>query len=257
MSNKITFHIKELEFMKSYPKNIFYIGNTSLLNNKKIAIVGTRKPNNYTKNFTHQLSCALSNANITIVSGVAMGVDAIAHNASINNTIAVVANGLNIRYPSVNKNLIQKIEQNSLIICTYKDNEKARAYTFVQRNELVVALCDALIITQADLNSGSLTSAKYALSMNKPIYVLPHRIGESNGTTELLKNKQAKPIYDIDDFLIELGINKKETIKDKFLQYCKSNPTYDEAITKYAEKVFEYELLGQIQIKDGKIYTLT
>ena len=74
MINKITFHIKELDSMKSYPKDIFYIGNTSLLNNKKIAIVGTRKPNSYTKNFTYQLSQALSSSNITIVSGAQLWV---------------------------------------------------------------------------------------------------------------------------------------------------------------------------------------
>ncbi len=254
MINKINFHIKELDSMKEYPKDIYYIGNTDLLKNKKVAIVGTRKPNAYTKNFTHKLSQLLSSNNITIVSGAAMGVDAIAHSASNNNTIAVVANSLDIRYPAVNKNLIQKIEQNSLILSTYKATTKARAYTFVHRNEIVVALADIVIITQADLNSGSLTSAKYAIKMNKPIYVLPHRIGDSDGTNELLQNGDAKAIYNIDDFLKEIGIKKEQSIKDEFLQYCSSNPTYDEAILKYNSKVFEYELLGKIEIKDAKIY---
>jgi len=254
MIKKIDFHIKELENMKNYPSDIFYIGDTNLLKNKKIAIVGTRKPNSYTKAFTTKLAQELSLNNITIVSGAAMGVDAIAHSASNNNTIAVVANSLDIRYPAVNKNLIQKIEQNSLILSTYEATTKARAYTFVHRNEIVVALADIVIITQADLNSGSLTSAKYALNMNKPIYVLPHRIGDSEGTNELLKNGDAKAIYNIDEFLQEIGIKKEESIKDEFLQYCSSNPTYDEAILKYTSKVFEYELLGKIEIKDGKIY---
>jgi DNA processing protein len=254
MIQKIDFHINELANMKEYPKELFYIGNTNLLKNKKIAIVGTRKPNSYTKNFTHQLSQKLSQNNITIISGAAMGVDAIAHQSSNNNTIAVVANSLDIRYPAVNRNLIQNIEQNSLILSAYEPTTKARNYTFVHRNEIVVALADIVIITQADLKSGSLTSAKYALSMGKPIYVLPHRIGDSQGTNELLKNGNAKAIYDIDQFLKEIGINKKETIKDEFLQYCSSNPTYDDAVIKYASKVFEYELLGSISIKDGKIY---
>lgn len=254
MIKEINFHINALDNMKAYPKNIYYIGNTNLLKNKKIAIVGTRKPNQYTKNITAKLANILSSNNITIVSGAALGVDAIAHQNSNNNTIAVVANGLNIRYPSTNKNIISNIEQNSLILSTYANNEKARAYTFVQRNELVVALSDILIITQADLKSGSLTSAKFALDMNKPIYVLPHRIGESQGTNELLKNNQAKAIYDIDDFLKELGIYKQEKIKDDFLVYCSSNPNYEDALLKYSNKLFEYELLGKISIKDGKIY---
>jgi len=254
MINKIDFHIKELDSMKAYPNDIYYIGNIELLKNKKIAIVGTRKPNAYTKIFTHKLAQELSKHNITIVSGAAMGVDAIAHQSSNNNTIAVVANSLDIRYPAVNKNLIANIEQNSLILSTYKPTTKARAYTFVHRNEIVVALADIVIITQADLKSGSLTSAKYAISMGKPLYVLPHRIGESAGTNELLQNNNAKAIYDIDNFLKEIGIQKKEAINDEFLLYCDTNPTYDDAVLKYASKVFEYELLGSITIKDGKIY---
>ena len=254
MIKKIDFHISALDSMKSYPKNISYIGNLNLLNNKKIAIVGTRKPNSYTKNIIHNLSHTLSNNNITIVSGAAMGVDAIAHSASNNNTIAVVANGLNIRYPAVNKSLIQNIEKNSLILSTYKDNEKARNYTFVHRNEIVVALCDILIVAQADLNSGSLTSAKFALKMNKAIYVLPHRINESLGTQELIKNNQAKVIYDIDEFIKSLGISNVLIKKDDFLDYCKSNPLYNEALTKYGDKIFEYELEGKIIIKDSRVF---
>jgi len=251
----IDFKIDALNDMKKYPKEIYCIGNTNLLKTKKVSIVGTRKPISYTKTLTHEISTKLSNANITIVSGVAMGVDAIAHSAAINNTIAVVANGLNIRYPAVNKNLIQQIESNSLIISTYKDDEKAKAYTFVQRNELVVALGDILIITQADLNSGSLRSAKYALNMGKKIYVLPHRMNDSQGTNDLLQKGLATPIYDIDKFIEEITGNKQNLLhKDEFLTYCKTNPTYDEAVLKYQEKVFEYELMGKIEVKDGIIY---
>ena len=254
MIKKIDFHIKELDNMKAYPSDIYYIGNTNLLKNKKVAIVGTRKPNSYTKTFTHKLSQELSNHNITIVSGAAMGVDAIAHQSSNNNTIAVVANSLDIRYPAVNKNLIQNIEQNSLILSTYEATTKARNYTFVHRNEIVVALADIVIITQADLKSGSLTSAQFAIDMEKDIYVLSHRIGESQGTNELIKKGQAKVIYDVDDFLEQIGISKKVLIKDDFLNYCSTNPTYDDAVLKYSSKVFEYEILGSITIKDGRVY---
>lgn len=254
MMKIIDFKIDSLDDMKKYPKEIYYIGNLELLNKPKISIVGSRKPISYTKSFTHLLSQKLSNKNIVIVSGVAMGVDAIAHKAAINSTIAVVANGLDIKYPAVNKSLIQEIEKNSLMLSTYKANDKAKPYTFVQRNELVVALGDILIITQADLNSGSLRSAKFALDMGKQIYVLPHRIQDSEGTNMLLQNGEAKAIYDIDKFIEDLGYkNNKPTQSDNFLEYCKTNPTYDEAVQKYQEKVFEYELLGQISIENGKI----
>lgn len=148
-----------------------------------------------------------------------MGVDAIAHQgAKSNNTIAIVANGLDIRYPSVNKNLIIDIERNGLILSAYKEKEKAKNYTFVQRNEIVVALSEFLIVTEADINSGSLTSVNYALKMGKEVYTIPHRIHESLGTQELIKKGLIKVIYDVDEFIYKkCGLeNKKQKMKFYF-----------------------------------------
>lgn len=254
MIKNINFHIKELCDMKTYPNELFYIGNTALLNKKKISIVGSRRPNSYTKKFTHVLAQKLSNQNICIVSGVAMGVDALAHNgAGTSNTIAVVANGLNIRYPGVNKNLIQQIESKGLMLSQFAPNEEARAYSFVLRNEVVVALGDILIVAQADRNSGSLRSVEYALEMGKRIYTIPHRLGESLGTQDLIKKGLAQVIYDIDEFIVSLGYETQEIIEDEILEFCKSYPSYDEAVTKFGEKIFEYELLGKIKINHGEI----
>ncbi len=255
MIKKLDFNIDELSSMKKVPKDIFYLGKKELLQNRKISIVGTRRPSAYTKQITHKLSQLLSNNGFTIVSGAAMGVDTIAHQAANLNTIAVMANGLDIRYPSVNKNLIKNMEENSLVISTYKEGEKARNYTFVLRNEVVVALGEILIVTQADLNSGSLTSVKYAKKMGKKVYTIPHRIGESLGTQKLIEEGVCEPIYDIEKFIESLGINAKENKnEDEFLTYCKSIPTLEEASLKYQEKIFEYELLGKITIKEGKVY---
>ena len=255
MIKKIDFKIEQLASMKKPVDEIYYLGNKNLLNNRKISIVGTRRPNSYTKQITHRLSSELSNCGFTIVSGAAMGVDAIAHKAANNNTIAVMANGLDIRYPSVNKNLIEQMENNSLVLSSYKPQEKARNYTFVLRNEIVVALGEIVIITQADMNSGSLTSAKYAKQMGKKIYTIPHRIGESLGTQDLIQQGVCEPIYDIDKFIKSLGIEHiNNSIKDEFLEFCNTNPTLEEASLKYQEKIFEYELLGKIFIKDGRVY---
>ncbi|QKJ24311.1 DNA-processing protein DprA [Poseidonibacter lekithochrous] len=260
MISQITYTIDELSSMKKYPKELFYIGNTKLLEKQKVSIVGTRRPNAYTKEFTHKLSQKLSQANICIVSGAAMGVDAISHKAAnTDNTIAVVANGLDIRYPSINKNLIKDIESNGLMLSAYKEGEKARAYTFVLRNEIVVALGDILIVSEADIKSGSLTSVQYALDMGKKVYTLPHRLNESLGTQELVRKGLIEPIYDIDKFVNDLSpkdLNQSPIIQDEFLSFCSSSPLYDEAVLKYSDKVFEYELLGKIEIKNGKIFVL-
>jgi len=255
MIKKINFTIDELISMKKYPKELYYIGNTELLNKRKISIVGSRNPTQYTETFTRLLAKELSNHDICIVSGAAMGVDAISHLAAgVNNTIAVAGTGLDKRYPAINKKLIEDIEQNGLMLSQFKIGTPSTRYNFPIRNELVVALGEVLIVTQADLNSGTMRSVEYAIKMGKPIYVLAHRVNESEGTNKLLEDKKATGIYDINKFIESfVGYKNNITNKDTFLEYCKSMPTYDEAISKYPSEVFQYELKGAIKIENGLV----
>ena len=257
MINNIEFHIPELNSMKKYPKELFYIGDIDLLKKKKVSIIGSRKPNQYARQLTHELASKLSQAGVCIVSGGALGVDAISHKAAgANNTIMVAGTGLDKRYPSVNKNIIQDIENNGLVLSQFKAGTPSQRYNFPIRNEVVVALGDILIVTYADINSGTMRSVEYALKMGKEIYVLPHRIGDSEGTNKLLANNKAEAIYNIDKFVSKFGNILQVNNKDDFLDYCKNNPTYDEAVSKYSSKIFEYELMGYIEIKDGRIITI-
>lgn len=258
MINSINFKIDELNSMANYPNELFYIGNINLLKSKKISIVGTRRPSAYTREFTYKLSSKLAQNGICIVSGAAMGVDSIAHSgAGANNTIAVVANGLDIRYPSINKNQIQDIEKNGLILSSFKNGEKARKYSFVLRNEIVVALGEKLIVTEADLKSGSITSVNYAVKQKKEIFVLPHRINESLGTNHLIKNGIARVIYDVDEFIENIvGKNLFKEVYDEVLEYCKNSPLYEQALLKYPDKILEYELDGKIKIENGKVFLI-
>lgn len=187
-----------------------------------------------------------------------MGVDAIAHNAAgSSNTIAVAGTGLDIRYPSVNRKLIEDIELNGLMLSQFPSKTPSQRYNFPIRNELVVALGEILIVAQADENSGTMRSVEFALKMGKPIFVLAHRIGESIATNKLLKDGLATAIYDIDTF-IEDFVGFKNQIKhsDDFLEYCKSSPTYDEVMIKFPEKLFEYELNGKIKIESGLVFVI-
>lgn len=260
MANLVDFYIKELESMKQYPKELFYKGNLELLKKTKISIVGSRKPNQYARVLTNEIASKLANNNVCIVSGGAMGIDTIAHYAAgVENTIMVAGTGLNIRYPAINKKLIQNIENEGLVLSQFKENTPSNRYNFPLRNELVVALGDILIVSFADLDSGTIRSVEYALKMNKPIYVLPHRIHESSGTNKLLRESKAQAIYDVDELIAKFAkpsCNITLENIDDFLQYCQSNPTFDEAILKYGELVYEYELNSKIDIKNGKIYCI-
>ena len=239
------------EFMQlsDTPTKIFYRGNPDLLNRTKVSIVGSRKAYPYSRSIITSLANELAKRDVCVVSGGAMGIDAIAHEGAFPNTIAVLANGLDIIYPKVNKKLLHKMSTDSLLISEYADTVEARAYSFVLRNRLVVALGEVLVLAQADLNS--MRSAEYALKMGKKIYVLPHRLGESEGSMKLLNEKKAELITDIKAFADMFG--KVEEDKDAFLTFCKKEPSYEEALAYDAQKLFEYELSAKIKVVAGRV----
>ena len=133
MNKIIDYEIKELKSLKHKPKNIYYKGNLELLEKPKISIVGTRKPYLYTQTITTQLAQKLSIGGNCIVSGGAMGVDAIAHRAAgTNNTILVSPCGINHKYPAINKKLISQIEHEGLLISPFEEDFQVTNYSFVQ-----------------------------------------------------------------------------------------------------------------------------
>jgi DNA processing protein len=186
LSKRVEVLPAEFSCLHEPPQRLFYRGDLSLLDHPKVSIVGTRKPYAYTRQYVNALSNALAKRGVSVVSGLAMGVDALAHEGAFPHTIGVLANGLDIIYPKVNKKLIEKMYANSLILSEHVDGEEARSYSFVHRNRLVVALGEVLVVAQADAYSGSMRSVEFALEMGKKIYVLPHRLGESEGTMGLL-----------------------------------------------------------------------
>jgi DNA processing protein len=241
--------------MKKYPDALYYKGNLDLLKKKKIGVVGSRSANQYARELTHRIVSSLAQGGNIIVSGGAIGIDSVAHKAATPaQTIMIAGTGLDKRYPAINKNMIADIEKDGLVLSQFTPNTPSLPRNFAIRNELIVALSDILIVSYADIKSGTMRSVEYALKMGKEIYVLPHRIGESVGTNTLLVEKKARAIYDVDDFLSHF-VDKEDitNLNDEFLQYCKTNPSYDEAVSKYGEKVFEYELFGKIYIELGRI----
>ncbi len=251
--------ILALQSMKKYPQELYISGNAELLQRKKVSIVGARKTSKYARELTHKLATALANVGVCVVSGGAMGVDAVAHlGAGSHNTIAVLPCGINIKYPAVNKNLLNDIERDGLLLSQFSPDFRARPWSFVTRNELVVALGEVLVVAEAELGSGSMRSIEFALQMGKEIFVFPHRLGESSATNALVQKGKAELIYDIDAFVSRFGsVEKKELIEDDFHLFCKTNPTYDAALAKFPQRVFEAELSGEIEIKNGKVFLLT
>lgn len=175
------------------PKSFHYCGTLPNERRPTVAIVGTRKPTAYGKEVTHRLAYDLAQKGIVVVSGLALGIDTIAHSAALNaggTTIAVLGNGLPDIYPATNAQLGRKIvKQGGALISEYALGEKARPHYFLERNRLVAGLSDAIIITEAALRSGTLNTAAHALEQGKDVFVVPGNITNplSAGCNALIK----------------------------------------------------------------------
>jgi DNA processing protein len=177
-----------------------------------VAIVGTRKPTPYGIAQTKKLAEELARAGVVIVSGLALGIDCIAHDAALRangKTIAISPAGLNKIYPATNRLTGEKIIASGTIISEYSPELMPRKIEFLERNRIIAALSDVVIIPEAAVGSGSLNTANHAKKMDIPVCVLPGNVTSpmSAGTNQLLK-EYAHAITDAQDVLKMLGLTK-------------------------------------------------
>lgn len=195
-----------LAYVAKPPKTLNYIGTVPENRSPTVAIVGTRKPTRYGIEVTTMLARDLAKRGVVIVSGLALGVDGIAHRAALDangTTIAVLANGLPGIYPATHKSLADDIlKSGGAIISEYANHEKARPHYFLERNRLVSGMADAIIITEAAARSGTLNTASHALDQGKEVFVVPGPITSpmSHGCNLLIK-QGATPITSSEDIL--------------------------------------------------------
>lgn len=171
---------KKLYNIPNSPKQLFYLGTLPKENVPSIAIVGTRKPSSYGREVTDKFATSIARSGITIISGLALGVDGLAHKAALDNsakTIAVLGNGLDTVYPSRHKHMAEKIiASGGAIISEYPSGTPALPHHFLQRNRIVSGLADAVLITEAAARSGTLNTAAHALDQGKDVFVIPGNI---------------------------------------------------------------------------------
>jgi DNA processing protein len=199
-------YLQILLHIAKVPKTLNYIGALPESRIPSVAIVGTRKPTSYGKEVTQKLACNLAKKGVVVVSGLALGVDSIAHRAALDTrgtTIAVLANGLPDIYPATHRELAKDIvDHGGAILSEYKDYEKAKSWSFLERNRIVAGLSDAIIITEAASRSGTLNTAMHALEQGKEVFVVPGQITSpmSVGCHQLLK-QGANIVTSADDVL--------------------------------------------------------
>lgn len=199
-------YLQILTSLAKTPEKLHIIGSLPEKRRPTVAIVGTRKPSNYGKEVTHQLSYDLAKRGVVIVSGLALGIDGIAHKATLEaggTTLAILANGLSKIYPATHRELAKNILlQKGAIISEYDLDIGVRPFRLLERNRLVSGLSDAIIITEAASRSGTLNTAAHALEQGKEVFVVPGNITSplSSGCNALLK-QGATPVTCAEDVL--------------------------------------------------------
>ena len=230
---------KYLQILANIPKKpvlLHYIGTLPSERRPTVTIVGTRKPTSYGREITSKFARDLASKGVVIVSGLALGVDSIAHTAALESngtTLAVLGNGLPTIYPAANRQLAENIiKSGGAIMTEYENDTPAMSHQFLERNRIVSGLADAIIITEAASRSGTLNTAAHALEQGKEVFVVPGNITSpmSMGCNSLLK-QGARVATSADDILeviapdllkpqasLALGENPLETEVLKLIQ---------------------------------------
>ena len=188
-----------------YPPVTLYVKGKLKEMELPIAIVGTRYPSGYGEKVVKYLTENLVDAGFSIISGLALGIDAMAHAWTLNKggyTVAVLGCGIDVVYPQKNKNLFKRIEENGCIISEFPISTPPNRYNFPARNRIIAGLSKGTIVVEADIKSGSLITARLTAEQGKPVFAVPGEIfsKRSRGTNKLI-SEGAIPVLDINSIL--------------------------------------------------------
>lgn len=215
------FYPKDFLNYNGYPVALYCKGDVSLMKSYSIAVVGTRKITKYGAFVTEKICRELAQNGITIISGMASGVDTVAHTTALKNnaqTIAVLGSGFNHIYPKTNFELYKQICENGLVISEYTPQTLPATYNFPVRNRIIAMLSKGVLITEAGLKSGAIYTVNYGLDYGKEIFAVPGNIDSysSIGCNNVLKSCQSALTTCADDIFKVLHIdNKSQKVNNK------------------------------------------
>lgn len=201
------------------PLLLFVAGNLKTLSNDSLAIVGGREASGAGRRFATSIAAALSNAGLTIVSGLALGIDTAAHQGALagaSPTIAVLGGGHRRLYPESNKGLARKIcDQGGAVVSEYPPLSRPTRYTFPERNRIVSGLALGVLVLEARERSGSLITANYALEQGREVMAVPGPVESrlSRGAHALIRDG-AGLVESADDVLAMLGIDPAQSANE-------------------------------------------
>lgn len=200
-----------LKEIRDYPKELYYIGDPKLLEEKCVSIVGSRKTNQYGRSIAYSFGKALGQRGITVVSGMAVGIDTCAHEGALQekgNTAAVLACGLDLCYPPRNRELKGKIESAGIVLSEYPPGTAAQRYYFPQRNRIISGLSPLTVVVQAGNRSGALITAELAADQGRDVGAVPGNIdSEYNLGSNKLLREGAFALTGVQDLLEASGVS--------------------------------------------------
>lgn len=262
--------------IKKPVKELYYIGNISLLKKPMVAVVGSRKCSEYGKTISKNLGEKLSSSGISVVSGMALGIDTFAHLGAMKsgcNTIAVLGSGIDVPFPKSNIKVYEEIGRRGLIISEYPPGTEAMPWQFPLRNRIIAGISDAVVVVEAMQRSGSLITAELAVEYGKTVYGVPGNITStySLGTNRLI-SQGAQVLITPEDLITDMGIIPKVTKEDieslsltelEVYKYIleRGETCFDELISGLQKSAIELtgictvlELKGMISFDAGKIF---
>jgi DNA processing protein len=208
-SNNYPERLKEVE---GAPPVLYILGDLTPSDAWAVAVVGTRRSTSYGREATARISAELAEAGVTVVSGLARGIDTIAHQSALDaggRTIAVLGSGVDVLYPSENRNLARRIieQGRGAILSEYPLGTEPEPMNFPPRNRIISGLSLGVLVVEADLKSGALITVTFALEQNRDVFAIPGPITSrmSEGTNGLLK-QGAKCVTSAQDILEELDL---------------------------------------------------
>lgn len=233
---------KELRIIGDFPKT-----------EKYLAVVGSRKYSEYGKAVCEKIIEGLRGQSITIVSGLALGMDAVAHRAALKAglpTVAIPGSGLSekVLYPSTNQGLAREIvESGGALISEFADDFRAALYSFPQRNRIMAGISHAVFVIEAELKSGTLITSKYAIEYNRDVFTVPHSIFSKTGEgPHMLLRLGATPITSSEDVITALGLKMIENLFEK-KDYSDCSADELEVINILSEPISRNEIIRKLE----------
>lgn len=191
---------------------VLYVKGTLLPEDERsIGIIGTRRPTDYGKTLAVRMAQELVEAGLTVVSGMARGIDTLAHRGTLHaggRTIAVLGSGIDVLYPWENRSLAERIYENGAVVTEYPLGTQPDAFNFPARNRIISGLSLGTLIVEAGEKSGALRTANFAVDQNREVFVCPGRATDTQslGCNRLIQQGQAKLVQSADEILNELNL---------------------------------------------------